>query len=394
MASERDIQSPTRPIKTVFVSSVMAGFDCVRRAAREAIESVRMQPIMAELGGASAQSAQRALLDEVARADVYLLVLGGRYGTRGESGLSPTEEEFEEAVRRGIPILIMRQEGEMEPDQRQFLERAGGRWEEGRVWDTFTDERDLGMKIVRALARLQDDGDVRALAAQAQRRASTLARGERPIGYSGFGARVRIALAPVIDLPLLDDVALDEPALPGRLAELARSTRVVPQVLGIESRVSGKGVSLTAAASGQQRGAGEPVTIDVARDGAIVVEGSVSGDDPHFGSSRIDPERLEAILATTSDYAISVWRAIDPRSEIQQVAAAIGIPEANGKVFGRPSRPSNSFSYGGMSLPQVIIAPEPAAVVRRVDLTTASTRERLVAAVKRIFADANALETT
>jgi hypothetical protein len=153
-------------------------------------------------------------------------------------------------------------------------------------------------------------------------------------------------------------------------------------------------VTLTAAASERHSDAGEAVTIEVARDGAIVVEASVAGEDPHFGSSRIDPDRLEAILVATSDYAISVWREVDPRNDVQQVAAAIGIPDANGKVFGRPSRPSNSFSYGGgMSLPQVIVAPDPAAVVRRADLTSAATHQRLIAAVKRVFADANALET-
>jgi hypothetical protein len=76
------------------------------------------------------------------------------------------------------------------------------------------------------------------------------------------------------------------------------------------------------------------------------------------------------------------------------VAATIGIPNANSKIFGRPSRASNSFSYGGgMSLPQVIVAPDPPTVLRRVDLPGAETCRRLVATVKRVFADANALET-
>jgi hypothetical protein len=122
---------------TVFISSVMAAFEPVRQAAREAVESLGMRPIMAESSGASAASAQRALLDDVARADVYLLILGERYGIPGESGLSPTEEEFEEALRRRKPILVMRQDVEMEPRQRQLLERAGGRWEEGQKWDTL-----------------------------------------------------------------------------------------------------------------------------------------------------------------------------------------------------------------------------------------------------------------
>lgn len=376
---------------TVFISSVMVDFEAIRQVARDAVESVGMRPIMAELSGASVTSAQRALLDDVARADVYLLILGERYGTPGASGLSPTEEEFEEAQRRRKPILLVRQDVEMEPRQRQLLERAGGRWEEGQKWDTFTDERDLGLKIVRSLTRLQQTGNVRELAPQAQQRAHALAHGERQDGFGGYGPRARVALVPLIDVALLDDVRLDDGALPDRLAELARSSRLVPQALGIAHKVSRSGISLTAEA---ERRDGATVAIEVGNDGAILVEGSVAGDDPTFGTSRVDPERLEELFAAAIDYAIAVWRDIDARNDVQQVAAAIGITGANSKIFGRPSRPSSSFSYGGsMSLPQVIIAPEPATVVRRVDLTAIETRRRLIAAVKRVFADAGALET-
>jgi hypothetical protein len=378
-------------METVFISSLMVGLEEIRQAAREAVQSVGMLPIMAELSGASSASAQRALLDDVARADIYLLILGERYGNPGASGLSPTDEEFEEAQRRRKPILVMRQDVAMEPRQRKLLERAGGRWEEGQKWDAFTDERDIGLKIVRALTRLQQMGNARELAPQAQQRAHALAHGEQQVGYRGYGSRARVALVPLVDVPLLDEVALEVQGLPDRLAELARSSRVVPQSLGIEQNVSHAGITLSAASN---RRGDTGVTIEVGTDGAILVEGSVAGDDPNFGSSRVDPERLQTLVTATTDYAVAVWHEVDARNNVQQVAAAIGIPDANGKVFGRPSRQSNSLSFGSsMSLPQVIVAPDPATVVRRVDLPAAETRQRLVAGVKRVFADANALET-
>jgi hypothetical protein len=48
------------------------------------------------------------LLAEVAAADICLLILAQRYGTPRASGLSPTEEEFEEAKRRNKPIVVLR----------------------------------------------------------------------------------------------------------------------------------------------------------------------------------------------------------------------------------------------------------------------------------------------
>src|SRR4051812_19782868 len=88
----------------VFISSVSGGFEAVRQGARDAVESVGMRPVMAEMVGARPQSPQSALLGEVAHADIYLLLVGARYGELGASGMSPTEEEFEEAKRRNKPI--------------------------------------------------------------------------------------------------------------------------------------------------------------------------------------------------------------------------------------------------------------------------------------------------
>ena len=63
--------------------------------------------------------------------DVLLVLVGPRYGARQQSGLSATEEEFDEARRRARSILVLRQEIELEPVQQEFLERAFGGWEGG-----------------------------------------------------------------------------------------------------------------------------------------------------------------------------------------------------------------------------------------------------------------------
>jgi hypothetical protein len=377
--------------ETVFISSVIEGFEPVRQAAREAVESMGMRPVMAEMAGARPQSPQHALLGEVADADIYLLLLGARYGEPGSSGISPTEEEFEEAKRRNKPIVILRQDVAMESSQQEFLARAGGGWEEGSLWDRFTDERDVGMKVVRALTNVRQLGDVRELAPHAQARAAELARGEHHAGYAyaGSGSLARIAFVPLTDSIFLDDLALDDTSLSDRLSELARSSGLVSQASGIAQDVRRGGITLKA---GDGR-SGQEASIVIGEAGEVVVERTVTGDDPHFGSVRIDPEKLAKLIERASHYATVVWTQVDPRGRVQQAAVVVGIPDANMKVYGRPKAASTSISMGGMTrLEGTVVAPEPALVVRRVDVEGDEVRQRLVAAVRRVFADAGSID--
>jgi hypothetical protein len=138
---------------------------------------------------------------------------------------------------------------------------------------------------------------------------------------------------------------------------------------------------------------GQEASIAIGEAGEIVVEGTVAGDDPHFGTSRIDPEKLTKLIESACRYAIGVWTQVDPRGQVQQAAVAVGIPEASMKVYGRPKAPSSSISMGGMTrLEGTVVAPEPALVVRRVDVEGDEMRQRLVAAVRRVFADAGSIE--
>ena len=91
-----------------FLSSVIKDFGTYRESARRGALLVGMEPVMAEDFPALPVSPQSACLDGVRSSDVYVGVLASRYGDVGESGLSPTEEEFEEATRLGLPRLILR----------------------------------------------------------------------------------------------------------------------------------------------------------------------------------------------------------------------------------------------------------------------------------------------
>jgi Domain of unknown function (DUF4062) len=373
-------------MQTVFISSVQSGFEDVRAAARAGVESFGWRAMMAETVGAVPASPQRALLDRVAESDVLVLLVGARYGARQESGLSATEEEFDEARRRGKPILVLRQHGELEPEQQQFLDRATGGWEGGALYGIFRDASDVGLAVARGLTNIRDRGARAMLEPAAQERATALAADARRQGYGQGGSIVRVVLVPLLDQPLLEAAALEDRNLPEELAAAARAARLVPQSEGIATNVSAAGIQLQV---GEQY-AGR--ALRVGAKGEIVVEASVGGEDRNFGSMRVVPERLEEAIRGAAAFAASAWNRIDPRGEVHEVAVALAIPEAQHKSWGR-GRGGNTISMGGMfSLPETAIAPEPARVLRRADLGREETVRGLVAELRRLFVDAGAVD--
>ena len=135
---------------TVFLSSVMAGMEAMRRAAEAACESLGIKVIKAEDFVADPASPRGACLRGVANADGFLLLLGSRYGSRLPNGLSATHEEFVEAGRLRKELFLFRTSEDIEPDQQQFL-KAVGEWQGGHFYKTCLTPADLQRDVVKAL---------------------------------------------------------------------------------------------------------------------------------------------------------------------------------------------------------------------------------------------------
>ncbi len=91
----------------VFVSSVLKDFEAYRSAAAEGIRDAGAEPVRVnEDFPALPDSSRNACLDAVASCDAFLLVLGETAGWQTPACKFVIEEEYEEAVRRGIPIYV------------------------------------------------------------------------------------------------------------------------------------------------------------------------------------------------------------------------------------------------------------------------------------------------
>jgi hypothetical protein len=140
----------------VFISSVTHLLMEERAALPPFLRLFDYEPLRFEDFEAQDRSSREACLAGVEAADVYVLLLGPRYGTPfPDTGLSPTAEEFRRARQCGLPILVFNKtvDEEDEPAQVDFKGEVG-HYVNGRLWRSFTDPASCNQAAGEALKAL------------------------------------------------------------------------------------------------------------------------------------------------------------------------------------------------------------------------------------------------
>ncbi len=92
----------------VFVSSTYTDLQEERQAAVQAILDADHIPASMELFKAGNESQLKTIYKWIDESNVYMLILGGRYGTIEEnSGKSYTHLEYEYALSKNIPVFAI-----------------------------------------------------------------------------------------------------------------------------------------------------------------------------------------------------------------------------------------------------------------------------------------------
>lgn len=129
--------------RRLFISSVQSEFSDARRSIAEYIRQNALlcryfEPFLFEELPALDISAQRAYLDEAARADVYVLLMGEKYGYEDAEGVSPTEREYDTATaHHAYRIVMLKNVPSRHEKEQRFVEKI----EQDVVRDVFADER-------------------------------------------------------------------------------------------------------------------------------------------------------------------------------------------------------------------------------------------------------------
>src|SRR5580700_5246995 len=94
---------------TVYVSSTIADLERERRAVMDWLVAARHQPVHSYVP--SSDTVRESCLDDIDQCDLYVLILGHRYGFVPEDGnpegLSITHQEFRRAGQSGIPQIAL-----------------------------------------------------------------------------------------------------------------------------------------------------------------------------------------------------------------------------------------------------------------------------------------------
>ena len=99
-------------MKRIFISSVQKEFERERAAIKKMIESdpilkPNFKAFVFEIDApASDKPTQQVYLDEIEKSDIYLLLVGNKYGYCKDGEVSPTEQEFDKAQELGLTKLV------------------------------------------------------------------------------------------------------------------------------------------------------------------------------------------------------------------------------------------------------------------------------------------------
>lgn len=126
----------------VFVSSTFTDLQEERRQVIQTVKELDCFPAGLELFPASDEEQWDFIRKVIDDCDYYILIVGGRYGSLTEEGVSYTEKEYDYAAAQGLPVLAFLHENpdeipvarsEIKPETREKLSQFRSKVADGRL---------------------------------------------------------------------------------------------------------------------------------------------------------------------------------------------------------------------------------------------------------------------
>ncbi len=324
----------------VFVSSLISGMESIRDAAREAVETARSTPVMAEDFGALPMTPQNACLAGLRQSNLVLLILGERYGAKQPSGVSATHEEWREA-RDQKPVLVFVQEGvTREPDQQAFVEEVET-WAAGRFRAGFQTPRDLRVAIGQGLRDYEQANAVGPVdeAEMVARALALLPAAQRNMVSGGPTLSVAVASSP--RQQVLRPAEIEGRGLWDEMHQKAffGPTQVFDQTKGVEKGLDGSALVLAQ---------GHEARVRLDEQGDVLVISGFPRSRGMGGLSGLIEEDVQHAIEAALTYVGWLLERIDPTHRLTHVAVAARI--SGGEYMPWMTRAQMAASNGSYSM--------------------------------------------
>lgn len=144
----------------IFISSTFSDLKDERNKVMRTIMSLSCIPSGMELFPATDEEQFEFIKRIIDDCDYYLLIIGARYGSMDESGVSYTEKEYDYAFSKGIPVMaflhhdissLPMNKADVDPDLRQKLENFRKKVETRRLVQYYENADDLNAKVAISL---------------------------------------------------------------------------------------------------------------------------------------------------------------------------------------------------------------------------------------------------
>jgi hypothetical protein len=145
----------------VFVSSTYTDLQDERQAVAQTLLKMQCIPSGMEWFPADTEEQWSVIKRVIDDCDYYVLIIGGRYGSKTAEGLSYTEKEFDYALSKGLPALVFCHEhpqdipvkkSELDTEARAKLETFRKRAMTGRTVNFWINPDELAGKVAVAIS--------------------------------------------------------------------------------------------------------------------------------------------------------------------------------------------------------------------------------------------------
>ncbi len=142
----------------IFISSTIQDMPSERKAALKAVEKVGGFPVMSEhTMEAQSTDSLTACLNKLRESDIYVLIMGGRYGWQPEGKESITELEYQTARNYNFPILVINTTYKKEQLQKAFEDKVEANYFRKTVQDAYELETELEKALKVEIDKKQNE---------------------------------------------------------------------------------------------------------------------------------------------------------------------------------------------------------------------------------------------